>query len=757
MKTAVIGFPRIGEKRELKKAEESYFAGSLNEGELIECAKELRQKHWLIQKEAGIDYISSNDFSLYDTFLDTAVMLGLIPSRYKEASLSPLDTYFALARGYQKDNIDVKPLPMKKWFTTNYHYIVPEIGDESVFSVDCSKIINEYNEAEKLGITTVPYIHGPFTFLKKSHFTGAKSAADFAESIALSYAEILLILKAEGINLVRFDESALCEDLDEADIVLFNKVYSKIFEQNNESGIILQTSFGDTRDIYTELIKLPFKGFGFDFIEGDKTLSLIKDYGFPKGKLLFAGLVYGKNIWKNNYDKTLQTISELNKYAENIVISTSSSLLHVPYTVQNESTLSQNVIKHFSFAKEKLTELRELSTLADISLYEEEDAYIKNIKDRTRIEQIHKKIPENLNAHCSRKTPRYERRTIQKEYFNLPLLPTTTIGSFPQKKEIRTLRSDYKKGSISLENYENAIKESIARCITLQENLGLDVLVHGEYERNDMAEYFGENLNGFVITKNAWVQSYGTRCVKPPVIFSDISRLCDITVKWITYAQSLTSKRVKGMLTGPTTIVNWSFPCEDIPLDISAYQIAQALREEVLSLEKNGIEIIQIDEAALKERLPLRKIDRHEKYLDWAVKAFRYCSSGVKDTTQIHTHMCYSEFTGIISDIDNLDADVITFESSRSALDILYPLKDHHFETQTGPGVYDIHSSRIPSADEIEECIEKILAVLPYNAVWINPDCGLKTRTDEQVYSALHAMMEAVKRVRTRLVNENKI
>ncbi|HPX27099.1 MAG TPA: 5-methyltetrahydropteroyltriglutamate--homocysteine S-methyltransferase, partial [Treponemataceae bacterium] len=308
-----------------------------------------------------------------------------------------------------------------------------------------------------------------------------------------------------------------------------------------------------------------------------------------------------------------------------------------------------------------------------------------------------------------------------------------------------------------LENYENAIKESIARCITLQENLGLDVLVHGEYERNDMAEYFGENLNGFVITKNAWVQSYGTRCVKPPVIFSDISRLCDITVKWITYAQSLTSKRVKGMLTGPTTIVNWSFPCEDIPLDISAYQIAQALREEVLSLEKNGIEIIQIDEAALKERLPLRKIDRHEKYLDWAVKAFRYCSSGVKDTTQIHTHMCYSEFTGIISDIDNLDADVITFESSRSALDILYPLKDHHFETQTGPGVYDIHSSRIPSADEIEECIEKILAVLPYNAVWINPDCGLKTRTDEQVYSALHAMMEAVKRVRTRLVNENKI
>jgi len=751
MKTAVIGFPRIGEKRELKKAEELYFSGTLSEKELLSCAFELRKKHWSLQKDAGIDYISSNDFSLYDTFLDTAVMLGLIPQRYKDAELSSLDTYFALARGYQKDGVDVKPLPMKKWFTTNYHYIVPEIEEDSFCDVDCIKIIAEYKEARSCGIKTVPYIHGPFTFLKKSIFTGNRTAYDFAESIVRSYVKVLAVLKSEGINLVRFDESALCEDLGEADKALFKKIYDLIFSQANGIGIILHTSFGDTRDIYTELIAYPFSGFAFDFIEGEESLSLIKKYGFPKDKLLFAGLVYGKNIWKNNYEQTLNTITELKKYADNVVISTSCSLLHVPYTVENES-FPQNITKHFSFAKEKLTELKELSSLSNISLYKDEEAYTKNVQDRARVEVLSKKIPEHLEELSTRKTPRTQRRSIQQKYLALPVLPSTTIGSFPQNTEVKKVRNEFKKGNISIESYEQTIKDCIAGCIALQEKLGLDVLVHGEYERNDMAEYFGENLTGFVITKNAWVQSYGTRCVKPPIIFTDISRSSDITVKWISYAQSLTSKRVKGMLTGPATIVNWSFPCEDIPNEVSAYQIAQALRDEVLSLEKNGIEIIQIDEAALKERLPLRKKDRHKKYLDWAVRAFRYCSSGVKDTTQIHTHMCYSEFTDIITDIDNLDADVITFEASRSGLDILYPLKEKKFETQTGPGVYDIHSSRIPSVKEIEDCIEKIISVLPPESVWINPDCGLKTRKDDEVEKALEAMMEAAQNVRSRIM-----
>ena len=754
MLTSIIGFPRVGNLRELKVATEKYFKHQISQERLQTVAKEIREKQWRLLKENGIDLIPSNDFSFYDTLLDSAALFNIIPSRYKELNLSDLDTYFAMSRGYQGDHGDVRALAMKKWFNTNYHYMVPEIEDDTEIKLTGTKLFDEFHEALHLGILTKPVITGPFTLLKLIRYTGEKQLPDFVEPMIHAYED--LISKAQGteISWIQFDEPYLVHDLSSDDIALFKKIYTLLLAKKGNLKVLVQTYFGDVRDIYHELTSLDFDGIGLDFIEGKETKSLIKKEGFPKNKLLFVGIVNGKNIWKNHYGDSLATITWLKNSEISTVINTSCSLLHVPYTLKNETKLDADYTKHFAFAEEKLEELNELKILSDLDSYETHPAFIKNLelfsskRKNSYDPEVSKRVSEITDQDFTRLPDFFEREKIQKDVFKLPLLSTTTIGSFPQTLDVKTNRSAFRKGEISESEYVDFNRKKIAECVKLQEEIGLDVLVHGEYERNDMVEYFGQQLNGYLFTEKAWVQSYGTRCVKPPIIWGDVSRPEPMTVSWSVYAQSLTDHPMKGMLTGPVTILNWSFPREDISVKESTYQIALAIRDEVLDLEANGIHIIQIDEAALREKLPLRKSDWYCEYLDWAIPAFRLVHSKVKPETQIHTHMCYSEFTDIIPAIDDMDADVITFEASRSDLLILDSLKENHFKTEVGPGVYDIHSPRVPSVEEIKTALNKMLDKIEIEKLWVNPDCGLKTRGNEETTASLKNLVAAAKELR---------
>ena len=754
MLTSIIGFPRVGNLRELKFATEKYFKHQISQERLQTVAKEIREKQWRLLKENGIDLIPSNDFSFYDTLLDSAALFNIIPSRYKELNLSDLDTYFAMSRGYQGDHGDVRALAMKKWFNTNYHYMVPEIEDDTEIKLTGTKLFDEFHEALHLGILTKPVITGPFTLLKLIRYTGEKQLPDFVEPMIHAYED--LISKAQGteISWIQFDEPYLVHDLSSDDIALFKKIYTLLLAKKGILKVLVQTYFGDVRDIYHELTSLDFDGIGLDFIEGKETKSLIKKEGFPKNKLLFVGIVNGKNIWKNHYGDSLATITWLKNSEISTVINTSCSLLHVPYTLKNETKLDADYTKHFAFAEEKLEELNELKILSDLDSYETHPAFIKNLelfsskRKNSYDPEVSKRVSEITDQDFTRLPDFFEREKIQKDVFKLPLLSTTTIGSFPQTLDVKTNRSAFRKGEISESEYVDFNRKKIAECVKLQEEIGLDVLVHGEYERNDMVEYFGQQLNGYLFTEKAWVQSYGTRCVKPPIIWGDVSRPEPMTVSWSVYAQSLTDHPMKGMLTGPVTILNWSFPREDISVKESTYQIALAIRDEVLDLEANGIHIIQIDEAALREKLPLRKSDWYCEYLDWAIPAFRLVHSKVKPETQIHTHMCYSEFTDIIPAIDDMDADVITFEASRSDLLILDSLKENHFKTEVGPGVYDIHSPRVPSVEEIKTALNKMLDKIEIEKLWVNPDCGLKTRGNEETTASLKNLVAAAKELR---------
>lgn len=769
MQTSVIGYPRIGTLRELKFALEKYFRNEITATELQTTAKELRAIHWQSQKEAGVDFIPSNDFSFYDIVLDSAFLFNIVPKRYKKLNLSELDTYIAMARGYQGAGGDVKALAMKKWFNTNYHYIVPEIEDDTEIKLTGDKLIREYKEAKKRGIETKPIITGAYTLLKLCRYTGQKTADDFVDVFATAYKELLTKCEGENVKWIQFDEPALVWDMTVEDIEVFKRLYKEILSVKSDCKVLLQTYFGDVRDVYEELVALPFDGIGLDFIEGKQNSQLIEKYGFPKDKLLFAGLVNGKNIWKNHYAKTIKVLSELKKKGINTVLSTSCSLLHVPYTLAHEKKLGEEYLRYFAFANEKLTELSELKQLAEIDIKANNlggDNNEKNVSDSEILDSykanvelfsgsrdchndaVAKRLARVTDADYVRLPEREKRQKLQKELFGLPEFPTTTIGSFPQTKDVKANRSAFKKGEITKEQYVNFNKKKIEECVKWQEEIGLDVLVHGEYERNDMVEYFGEALGGFLFTEKAWVQSYGTRCVKPPVIWGDVYRKKPITVDWSVFAQSQTSHIMKGMLTGPVTILNWSFPREDISIKDSIAQIALAIRDEVLDLEANGIKMIQIDEAALREKLPLRKSDWYSEYLDFAIPAFRLTHSGVKPETQIHTHMCYSEFTDIIPAIDDMDADVITFEASRSDLVILDSLRENHFETEVGPGVYDIHSPRVPSVDEIVTVLKKMLAKIDRRKLWVNPDCGLKTRGVPETQASLKNMVEAARILR---------
>ncbi|GAP00854.1 5-methyltetrahydropteroyltriglutamate--homocysteine S-methyltransferase [Fructobacillus fructosus] len=752
MATTIIGFPRIGENRELKRALEKYWKQEINQAELKQVAQELKEKNWHKQAEAGLSYVAAGDFSFFDNLLDLANLLNIVPKRYQKLGLDALDTYFAQARGYQSKQASVKALPLKKWFNTNYHYLVPEFDDQTIIKIQDSFFFEDVEQALVQHNQVKASLIGPFTLLKLANFTGQKQANDFVPAIIQAYQDIFKRLSQTKLAWLQIDEPALVFDLTKEDRQLFNKLYQELLSEKHSFKVNLQTYFGDVRDVYTDLLALDFDGIGLDFVEGKESLALVQEHGFPANKTLFAGVLNGKNIWRNHYSKTVSLLKEL-PVRNNLVISTSSSLLHVPYNVENESELSEDIQGHLSFAYQKLTELHDLEGIffrGETEAQFKNDQLFENIKHPTN-QNVTTRLQQLTEADFIRQPERAKREVIQKKRFNLPELPTTTIGSFPQTQDVRTNRSRFRKGEISQAEYQTFIDEKIKRIINWQEEAGFDVLVHGEYERNDMVEYFGENLDGFVFTKKAWVQSYGSRAVKPPIIWGDVSRKKAITVATSVYAQSLTNKPVKGMLTGPVTIFNWSFPREDISAKESVTQIALAIQDEVLDLEKNGIAIIQIDEAALREKLPLRKTDWYSQYLDWAIPAFKLVHSKVQESTQIHTHMCYSEFNDIIQAIDALDADVISFEASRSDLSIIDELKKHHFETEVGPGVYDIHSPRIPSAEEIHGIIQNILAKLPVAKVWINPDCGLKTRAEADVFTSLENLITATRETRAAL------
>ena len=750
MTTSIIGFPRIGEHRELKFATEKYFRKEISAEELQATAKELRAKHWRLAQERGVDQIPSNDFSLYDTFLDTAVLFNIVPEQVQAIDLSELDKYFALARGYQGEKGDVRALPMKKWFNTNYHYIVPKFEAGTQVKLAGHKLFDEFQEAKDLGIHTRPVLVGPFTLLRLAEYAEGVNPVQFIEPLVAAYKEVFRRLADLGATDIQLDEPALVKDISELELTLFDKLYQGLLADKAGLSVLLQTYFGDVRDVYSHLVQLPVEAIGLDFLEGRKTLALVKEHGFPADKVLYAGVVNGKNIWRNDYAKTLALLEEIP--AQNVVLSTSCSLLHVPFTTANEE-FAPEILAHFAFAAEKLDELRELDAIragqgdeflaANKALFAAERT-VRNAELATQLAGLD-------DAAFTRQPALAERAKAQHQAFNLPVLPTTTIGSFPQTREVKVNRATFRRGEKTEAEYTAFIEAEIDEWIKWQEEIGLDVLVHGEFERNDMVEYFGENLSGYLFSKNGWVQSYGTRGVKPPIIWGDVKRERPITVKWSAYAQAQSDLPVKGMLTGPVTILNWSFPREDITIKESTLQIALAIREEVLDLEAAGIHIIQIDEAALREKLPLRKSDWYSEYLDWAIPAFRLVHSGVAPTTQIHTHMCYSEFTDIIPAIEQLDADVISFEASRSNLHILDELERQNFQLQVGPGVYDIHSPRVPSVEEIENTIRAILAKVPTERVWINPDCGLKTRGIPETKASLVNLTQATRNIREEL------
>lgn len=761
-----LGYPRVGAFRELKKANEAYWAKKISAEELLQAGLKIRESNWKTQKDADIELIPSNDFSFYDQVLDLSLTVGAIPARYnsllnKIDRQYNLDLYFAMARGFQEGGVDVTAMEMTKWFDTNYHYIVPEFVKNQEFKLTSEKFLSEYNEAKQSGIETKPVLIGPITYL----LLGKEKEADFnridlIDRLLPVYEEILAKLADAGAKYVQIDEPFLALDIDDATKALYGKVFEKLAAAAKGIKLIVATYFealGNNEDI---AVNLPVHALHLDLVRGENQLDTILSK-VPASLTLSLGVVEGRNIWKNDYENSLkkikQAVDALGK--DRVWVAPSSSLLHVPFDLDNENneeSLPAEVKNWLAFAKQKLAEVKDLAVLAegevDAETQKRFEANKEAAESRRTSPLIHrpevKNRVSNITDEDAKRTSTFNaRKEAQQAKFNLPRFATTTIGSFPQTKDVRKWRADLKKGAISQEEYDKEIAAETERTIRLQEDLDIDVLVHGEFERNDMVEYFGEQLAGYAFTQNGWVQSYGSRCVKPPIIFGDVYRPEDMTVRWSAYAQSLTNRPVKGMLTGPVTILQWSFVRNDQPRSTTTYQIALAILDEVQALEKAGIKIIQIDEPAIREGLPLRKADQQE-YLDWAVRAFRVSSSNVDDDTQIHTHMCYSEFNDIIQDIAAMDADVITIETSRSQMELLDAFADFKYPNDIGPGVYDIHSPRVPSTEEMVNLLRKAKAVVPAEQLWVNPDCGLKTRAWPETKAALESMVEAAKILR---------
>ncbi|XP_042511915.1 5-methyltetrahydropteroyltriglutamate--homocysteine methyltransferase-like [Macadamia integrifolia] len=763
MASHIVGYPRMGPKRELKFALESFWDGRSSAEDLQKVASDLRSSIWKQMADAGTKYIPSNTFSYYDQMLDTTAMLGAVPSRYGwNGGEIGFDIFFSMARG----NASVPAMEMTKWFDTNYHFIVPELGPDTKFSYASHKAVCEYKEAKALGVDTVPVLIGPVTYLLQSKpakgVEKSFSPLSLLDKIIPVYEEVVTELKVAGASWIQFDEPTLVMDLDSHKLEAFTKAYSLLESSLSGLNVLIETYFADVpAEAYKTLTSLKgVTGFGFDLVRGTKTLDLIKG-GFPSGKYLFAGVIDGRNIWADNLAASLSTLEALEGIVgkDKLLVSTSCSLLHTAVDLINEPKLDTEIKSWLAFAAQKVVEVnalaKALSGQKDEEYFSANAAALASRKSSPRVtnEAVQKAAAALRGSDHRRATNVSARLDAQQKKLNLPVLPTTTIGSFPQTMELRKVRREYKAKKISEEEYVKAIKEEISKVVKLQEELDIDVLVHGEPERNDMVEYFGEQLSGFAFTANGWVQSYGSRCVKPPIIYGDVSRPKAMTVFWSSMAQSMTKRPMKGMLTGPVTILNWSFVRNDQPRFETTYQIALAIKDEVEDLEKAGINIIQIDEAALREGLPLRKSEQ-AFYLDWAVHSFRITNCGVQDTTQIHTHMCYSNFNDIIHSIIDMDADVITIENSRSDEKLLSVFREGvKYGAGIGPGVYDIHSPRIPSVEEIADRINKMLAVLETNILWVNPDCGLKTRKYGEVKPALTNMVDAAKLLRTQLAS----
>ncbi|NRT14097.1 5-methyltetrahydropteroyltriglutamate--homocysteine methyltransferase [Flavobacterium sp. 28A] len=765
MKTNNLGFPRIGSNRELKKASELYWSGQITADALLTVGKEIRLANWRLQSQAGIDLIPSNDFSFYDQVLDLSLTLGVIPEQYaafaKENSV--LDLYFAMARGAQKEGQDVVAMEMTKWFDTNYHYIVPEFTKDQEFKLFSNKIIDEYKEAKAAGFETKPVIIGPVSYLLlgKEKQEGFHSI-DLIEKLLPVYFGILQKLQDEKVAYVQFDEPFLALNLTDVERAALVHTYTKINEKFPQIKIILANYFDCFGENLATALSLPVHTFHLDLVRCPLQLDdILESNLLAETTSLSLGVVDGRNIWKNDFKKSVALIQKAVDAlgADRVLIAPSCSLIHSPCDLDletNEATLTAEVKQWLAFAKQKINEVVVLRNLVsgeitdyDQALFEENTLANDNKKKATIIHNaaVKERVAAITTEDSQRNNPFSVRRQLQIDALQLPLFPTTTIGSFPQTPEVRSWRAKFKKGELSQEAYDGLIRKETEETIRFQEESGIDVLVHGEFERNDMVEYFGEQLDGFAFTKNGWVQSYGSRCVKPPVIYGDVSRPQPMTVKWAEFAQSLTPKWVKGMLTGPVTILQWSFVRNDQARSVTCTQIALAIRDEVVDLEKAGIKIIQIDEPAIREGLPLRK-EEWATYLDWAIKAFRISASGVSDNTQIHTHMCYSEFNDIIENIAAMDADVITIECSRSQMELLDAFADFKYPNEIGPGVYDIHSPRVPSRQEMVDLLEKAAAVIPVDQLWVNPDCGLKTRHWDETKKALIEMVNAAKQMR---------
>ncbi len=746
----VIGYPRIGEKRELKFALEKYWRGEIGFEELESVAKELRARHWQYQKEAGIEYISCNDFSYYDQMIDMIVLLGCEPDEYKD--LSGIDRYFAMARGDARH----KALPMTKWLNTNYHYFVPQLHKKSSFSPNTSKIVQEYKEAKALGIEPKVNLIGPVTFLSFSRTIDGIDPLDLIEKILPIYRQILEELAQNGVKVVQFDEPALVKDPTQKQLEAL-KVYDQLAVAGLELCVV--TYFEHALEAVEILLDMPISGIGLDLVYGKNNIEAIERFA-KSDKKLIAGIVDGRNIWISDIDEKVKFLRSLPIDKEQVIVSTSCSLLHVPYTLRYEEKLDSNIKSWLAFANEKLDELRIIDKLyrgkelgKDSRLYEANKAANATRKTSLQIhnEAVQERLQNLTQEQKERSMPATKRLRIQHELLSYPILPTTTIGSFPQTPEVRKVRKDFKDGVISEAEYKAKMREFIDYCIKVQEDVGLDILVHGEFERNDMVEYFGQMLEGVAFSENGWVQSYGSRCVKPPIIFGDVSRPAPMTVEWITYAQSRTDKIVKGMLTGPVTMLNWSFVRDDLEREKVYKQMALAIADEVADLQEAGIKIIQVDEAAFKEGYPLRQENRAE-YERVAVESFKIATAPAKPQTQIHTHMCYSDFNDIMPTIDAMDAEVISIETARNGNRLLEAFKNYDYQKEVGAGVYDIHSPRVPSKEELIKEIENRLQVLPAKQLWINPDCGLKTRKWEEVIPSLKNMVEATKDVRSRII-----
>ncbi len=750
-----LGFPRIGKKRELKFALEKYWKNGITQNELQDIAASLRQEHWQNQKQ--LDLLPVGDFSFYDQVLDTSFMLGNIPARVQNISDDTLDNYFRVARGRSSQNETdcscIHASEMTKWFDTNYHYIVPEFDKNTRFNLDVSRLLEQIVEAKQQGYNIKPVIIGPVTYLWLGKTKDESNKLDLLNKLLAVYAKLFKELETTGIEWLQIDEPILVTELsDEWQHALRNAYHTL---HSTSLKLLLTSYFGELQENLQLACNLPVDGLHIDAINARNEVSRVIDW-LPSHKILSLGVINGRNIWKTDLSETLNWLAPLHERLQTrLWLAPSCSLLHVPVDLENEQKLDGEIKSWFSFAIQKLDELAILAS----ALNKGEDSVKKQLSEnktaidsrknssRVHNQGIKNSVLEITNEMGNRQSTYKERANIQHKKLDLPFFPTTTIGSFPQTGEIRQVRKDFKTATLTEEQYRIAMQNEIKHCVTEQEALELDVFVHGEPERNDMVEYFGEQLTGYVFTQFGWVQSYGSRCVKPPIIYGDIARPKPMTVEWINYAQTLTDKPMKGMLTGPVTMLNWSFVRDDQERSETCLQLALAIRDEVLDLEKSGISIIQIDEAALREGLPLRK-SQWQPYLDWAIKSFRITANGVKDETQIHTHMCYSEFNDIIASIADMDADVITIETSRSDMELLDVFDEFHYPNEIGPGVYDIHSPNIPSIDSIVELMTKASLRIPAERLWINPDCGLKTRSWDEVKPALSNMVAASKILR---------